>query len=450
VSEQERAVAAFVADLTLDDVPAAVQEAATLLVADTLGVTVGGSTDPDVAQLAPDVAARYAGGASLVGTHHSTGVVHAALTNGIASSVLEMNAGHKYAAGHPVVHLLAALLAEAEANGGDDDGDLFLAAFVAGYEVCVRAGRGANPIADGYMPFGTWGTVGAGAALARYRGFDADATRRTLEIAAETAQHSRLEGIAAGANGVRNGPVGLSNVDGILAADMAGAGFGGIEGGVATHLSPTTANGFDADAFADRLGELWELSRGYYKLHAAGRLTHPPIDALAAMQADEPIDPGEVDEVVVETYEKAATWLANFEPANRFQAKTSLPFAVATRLIHRDSGKAAFEASAMTDEVLALAQRVRLVVDDEFEARVPAARSARVTVRLTDGRTRTEEVEHARGGPERPFSVEELRTKFDELVDPVLGHARGAALWSAARGLPETPPGELGRLTRGE
>ena len=231
---------------------------------------------------------------------------------------------------------------------------------------------------------------------------------------------------------VRNTYSGMSNLTGKLAVDMAAAGFTGLEKGIERHLSSATADGVDPTRLSEALGERWEVTRGYFKRHAACRYTHPTLDAIAALQAPESMDPDRVASVVVETYPTAAS-LDRAHPTNSLEAKFSVPFAVATRLVHGHSDKPAFEQTAITDRMTALADRVEVRAADDLASRVPDARSARVTIRFDDGRERSHEVEHAKGGAERPWSEAELREKFETLVAPVIGTETADDLWSALR-----------------
>jgi len=445
-NDPARAAAEFVADLDLASLPEDVREEATVLTADTMGAVIGGTTAPEVARLAADQSEKNPGPASIHGTPHTATVGHASLVNGVGGSVLELNAGHKYAAGHPIIQLFPALLAEAEAI--DADCADFLSALVAGYEVCTRTARACAPLADEYLPHGVWGVVGAAASVARVRGFDAEDTLTAMHLGANFAQHTSFKSTSEGATGVRNGSCGFSNLSGVVAADLAETGFSALEDGIGTHLDRATAEGFDASVLADRLGDHWEIQRGYYKIHASGRLTHPAIDGAVTLQSRVGFDASEVRAIEIETYEKAAKWLGSTAPENRLQAKSSIPFGVATRIVHRESGKAAFEEEAITDDVIELMERIEVSVDEELDARVPEARSARVRIHLQDGQTVTEEVEHARGGEHRPYDLEELREKFDKLVEPVLGADRAATLWETARALPESDPAHLSALGR--
>jgi 2-methylcitrate dehydratase PrpD len=446
MSDPERAAAAFAATVTVDDLPAAVVEEASVLTADTMGAALAGATLPAVRTLAANAATDH-GTVTMHGTGHTTTARQAAFVNGVGWSVMELNAGHKYAAGHPVVNYLPAVLAETEQR--EISGRTFLSALVAGYEVCVRTARASNPLADAYLPHGVWGAVGAAAGVMRCREGDVDTVRTAMRIAASFAQHTRFEATNEGATGVRNGSVGMANVGGILAADLAVAGFTGLEAGVQRHLQATAKGTFDAAVLGDRLGDHWEILRGYYKRHAAGRLVHPAIDAVADLQHDHGFTAADVASVEVATYEQAARWLGDDRPKGRLQAKSSIPFAVATRLVNGVSGVDAFEPETFTDEVYEVLERVSVTVDPAIDERVPDARGARVRVELTDGTVHTGEVDHARGGPERPYSREELRAKFDSIVVPELGSTAAADLWTAATGLPDTDPTRMSRLAGG-
>jgi len=437
-TDHERAAATFAATLTPEALPDRVRDHVGLVLADTVGAILGGSTDDATRNLSERLSTETDGPSTALGTGRRLAVPTAALVNGTAGTVLELDEGHKYAAGHPSIHVVPAVLADAEAR--DAGTGTFLAAFVAGYEVATQVARACNPLEDGYHPHGVWGAVGAAAGVARLRGYDPETTLDAMRIAANDAQHTRMEAAVEGAT-VRNTYAGKANLDGVLAAEMAAAGFTGLDRGIERHLDPVARDGFDAEHLDADLGERWEVTGGYFKRHAACRYTHPTLDAIAELQDEEPIDPDDVETVLVETYPTAAG-LTPTRPANSLQAKFSIPFAVATRLVHGHSDKEAFAPGALTEETSDLAERVRVEAADDITSRLPDARSARVTVRLNDGRELSREVEHARGGTERPWSEPELAEKFETLVAPILGDDAAESLWRGIGNF-ELTPGEL-------
>jgi 2-methylcitrate dehydratase PrpD len=220
----------------------------------------------------------------------------------------------------------------------------------------------------------------------------------------------------------------MSAMAGMLAVDAAVAGIGGLSGGIARSLTRTTES-YAPAMVTDALGERWEVARGYFKTHAACRYTHGALDAVMQLRAQEAIDPDAVETVLVETYPTAARLDAP-APANSLQAKFSLPFAVATALVHGATDKTAFATSAITDETLALADRVSVREDASFAAMVPDQRPTRVRITLRDGSTHDARIDHPRGGAERPFTAADLSRKFAHLTAAVPS-ADVDALWDA-------------------
>lgn len=428
----ERDLASFVAQLEPDDLPADVRDRAGLTVADTVGAIVAGSTDDDVQSLARTWSDSIPGAATVLGTGgHKMAPHFAAFCNATAGTALELDEGNRFAAGHPAAHVLPAAIADGEARSVGSE--TFLVSFVAGYEAAVRVARALGPLREGYHPHGVWGPVGGAAAVARLRKLDLEATRSAMAIAANFAQHTRFEAATEGAT-VRNSYAGMSNLASLVAVDQAEAGVTGLDDGIARHLSLAATELMDVSSLSSELESRWEITNGYFKIHAACRYTHPALDAITALELD--ADPATIESVLVETYPVAAR-LTGTRPQNRLQAKFSIPFAVATALLTGETGPPAFEAEAITPEANALAERVSVVVDDAIAARAPEQRGARVTVKTSDEEV-TETVKAPLGGEHNPLSEEQIETKFESLVAPILGDERATAAWESGRAL--APP----------
>ncbi|UHQ98847.1 MmgE/PrpD family protein (plasmid) [Natrinema zhouii] len=434
-------LAQFVTNLEYEAIPAQVRDRSGLVVADTISAIIGGNTLPNVARLADLESNSNPGDATILGTCQSAASSHAAMVNATGGTALELDEGHKFAAGHPAIHVLPAVLAEAEITGGANEA--FVTAFIAGYEVATRIARACVPLDKSYHMHGLWGTVGTAASLASYRGLDIQTTADAIRMAANHALHTRFETALEGAT-VRNTYAGASNLAGLLVLNQAEAGFTGLENGIQRHLSRVSQD-FDAAPITDRLGDHWEIERGYFKRHAACRYTHAPIDAMITLDERHDFDLTDVDSIRVETYETAAQ-LTSSRPRNPLQAKFSIPFAVATVLVHGHSGKQAFTAGALNEETFDLADRVSVVATDELTARVPQQRGAKVTVISEDGDELTEYVQQAAGGMDNPFDETDIRAKYNWLVEPTLGSDGAAALWQAARNPANTSPKTICQL----
>jgi 2-methylcitrate dehydratase PrpD len=129
--------------------------------------------------------------------------------------------------------------------------------------------------------------------------------------------------------------------------------------------------------------------------------------------------PAQIRDIQVSSYNLAAE-LNNPAPHNTLAAKFSVPFAVATRLVHGHSGLASFSWDAVRNPaVLALAQRVSVTEDPAMTRRLPYERPARVVITLTDGSTLVGEAGVNRGDAAAPYSRAELATKFMDLTSRV-------------------------------
>jgi len=434
--DTERDAAEFVSELSIDRIPDDVRQRACIVIADSVGAIIGGSTTPYIASFGKNSAGR--GEASILGTDRRTSTLRAAVVNGSAGTVLEIDEGHKYSAGHPAMHVLPGLLACAETDDGH--GENLLTAFIAGYEVCARVGMACNPLDPVYHMHGVWGTVGAAAGIANYRNLNAADTLTAMRIGANHALHTRFDAATEGAT-VRNTYAGMSATNGVLAVDQAVAGISGLEDGIARHLERMCKDGFRREIVSESLYDRWEVTRGYFKNHAACRYTHGALDAVDALANREPLDPEAITTISVETYPSAAR-LSKQEPINELQAKFSIPFAVATRIVHGHSGKEAFSADALRKESYDLSRRITVESAPDLADRVPEARGTRMSVKLSNGRTLSEEVLRPKGDEKNPFTVQEIHDKFLTLTEPVLD-SEAERLWEQSMNLADVSVSSL-------
>ncbi|WP_309235956.1 MmgE/PrpD family protein, partial [Amycolatopsis sp. SID8362] len=94
------ALGAWVAELDVASVPAAVLDRLSLVLLDIVGVTALGASLPEQRALV-DAWRAPAGPAPLIGGGRLVSTDAAAWLNGVALVSLELDEGHKYAKGHP-------------------------------------------------------------------------------------------------------------------------------------------------------------------------------------------------------------------------------------------------------------------------------------------------------------------------------------------------------------
>ncbi len=421
----------FVAGLRLADLSDDLIEHLGWVVADTLAAMVAGSAEPELQGLASRVAASP-GPASLAGLGRATSADAAALIHGTAGTFLEMDEGNRFSRGHPAIHALPAALALCQERGLQ--AEAFLTGVLAGYEVGSRIGRAAR-LRPSMHPHGTWGTVGAAAACARAAGLGPQETGEVINVASSlsiaTSRRTMLEGGL-----VRNVYAGLANRHGLLALTLCDAGFTGEQNGLASVFGQVVSDGLDELALLAGLGTQWHIQQNYFKRHACCRFNHGTLDALDLIDEQQGLPaPSAIAGIEVESYHLAAE-LKDPAPRNTLAAKFSVPFAVATRIVHGSSGLASFTWDAVrSPEVAQLAARVSIREDPTLSARLPRERPARVRIRLVDGTERIAEVGVNRGDDEKPYSRDELSEKFVELCGRVWPSEQCDALLKATLAL---------------
>ena len=405
-------MAQFISQTEMNDIPAQAVTRAKLVITDCVGAIVGGMAEPEMLRLAdmqqPD------GNATILGTGLSTDLLTAAFLNGMAGTVLEMDEGSQFARGHPGMHVFPALFAAAQDI--EVTGQEFLRAFIIGYDVAARAGIGTR-LRMSMHPHGTWGTLGATAALATLHRLDKDQVADLLNIASSltlaTSRRTMLEG-----GTVRNAYTGISNQMAHLAFRLWKAGIAGEHDGVSSVFGDVVSTGFDHQSACEELGERFEITRNYFKLHACCRYNHAALDALVTLmgQHERLNDHDSINRIEVDSYSLAAE-LDDQAPRNMLAAKFSVPFAIATTLVTGGTGVESFSGDALIDpRTLALAKRVTIREDKTMSAKLPGLRPASVTIFLQDGSQFQAAVETNRGDWQDPYSPDQLFDKYVSLA----------------------------------
>ncbi|HEV7267551.1 MAG TPA: MmgE/PrpD family protein [Falsiroseomonas sp.] len=420
----------FAARIRFADLPREVAQRTRLALLDCIGAIAAGAQETETQALAARMIAREGSGeAPVIGLPHAARPGTAAFLNGTSGTMLELDEGNQYARGHPAIHVVPALLA---APRGDGAG--LLMALAIGYEFGSRVGI-ASKLNVAMHPHGTWGTLGAATGVAKLHGANAAEFRGVINMAASlglaTSRKTMLEG-----GTVRNTYAGVSNMLGLTVWDLVRAGFEGERDGVGTIFGHVSASDFRPDEMVAELGTRWEVARNYFKRHAACRYTHGALDALGQIVAKTgALQPDQVRSIEVKTYVWAAQLDSPLAP-NMLAAKFSIPFALATTIVHGAATVSAFRGPARENPaVQALARRVTVNEDPAFTAQLPGLRPARVRLTLADGSVHGAEVTTNRGDTEDPYTEAEVRAKFRELADAVYGQARAQAIEEAVLAL---------------
>ena len=162
-----------------------------------------------------------------------------------------------------------------------------------------------------------------------------------------------------------------------------------------------------------------------FKNHACCGHAFAAIDGALALRDQMGITAAEITAVDIGTYGEALHVAGNTAPRTAAEARFSLPYVVATALVHGSVRLAAFAPDRLADcATRALMPRIALQIDTELDAAFPGQRAARVAIRTHDGRSQNLLQPTRKGDPDDPLSDAELDGKFLELAAPVCGNAQ--------------------------
>lgn len=437
--EYLQAIARFVCTTRFDDLPAAVVERAKLLLADLFAIVTAGNQSEEMKALAARYLADAGPGPSwVIGTPHRASARDAGFLNGCASTWHDYDEGNTIAWSHPGSQTLPAAFAAAQAlqvSGRD-----LLLACVLGYEVCARVGM-ASQMRVSVHPHGTTGTIGSAVAIAKLKGFDEARVRSVVNVAATMAMTTNRQAMLDEAT-VRNVYSGHSALAGSLAVQLVESGFTGQRDGIGFTYGTVIADGFDPSRYMEGLGRDWLILQGYFKLHPSGRYSHAAIDALQdALTKPEArgLDLDAIERIEVRAFRMAAL-LSGKKITTSFGAKFSIPFALATILVHGRSGIESFDLPAVrAPRVQALVARIDVTEDLDYTAAYPDRQICDVVIRLRGGGKVTGRCETMKGEPSNPHRPEDVRQKYFDVMTPVWGEARAAELYRQLLALETVP-----------
>ncbi|MGB3355333.1 MAG: MmgE/PrpD family protein [Mycobacterium sp.] len=425
-------LAAFAAELRVEDLPPEVVHQATRCLIDWLGCTLAGSATDEAARVRAGIAALDPGDgsrtAAIAGTRQRAGAGYAALANGIAAHLLDFD--DTFNPDRTTIHgsapLWPAIAAAAELV--PVNGTAAIAAFVAGFEVQTRVAVAAGPghYDVGWHVTGTVGHIGAAVATSRLLGLSAAETLAALGTGATQSAGMK---VVYGSTG-KSIHAGKAAMDGLLSGFLARDGITSSPESIEGHrgflhlFSPDPAPGRALEG----LGETWYLPRDGFKPYACGSLTHPPAQALLELRTEHGFSADDVVSVDAYVHDYVKTTTGATEPRTGLQGKFSIYHVLAAALADGAASTAQFtDERVNAPEVVRLREIVAVHVDEE-----QSKDSARVVVTLRDGRSLARHVAHNLGTPDNPMTDGQLEDKYHGLAAPVLGVARSRQLAQTA------------------
>ena len=441
------AAVAFTADHGYGDIPEAARKILKRCIVDGLAVALAGS-EQEIMRIAEHHVLRMGGKgqARLVG--HAAARVsaeQAAWCNGIAGHAMDWDdtqlaegPGRPYGLlTHPTIPPLMAALAVADMQGGAS-GEAFIEAFSAGFEVECKIAEAINPdhYNLGFHTSGTIGTFGATVAAAKLLGLDEAQLAAAIGLAASMAAGIRAN------FGTMGKPmhVGRAAENGVTAALLAEAGFTGNTEALDGRWGylAVAGRGGEPASVRNRFGKpLSILSPGVsIKPYPCGVLTHPSMDAMAALMRDNGIEASDIERATLYAGSNILNPIRFEVATTELEGKFCMAFLLAAIAIAGKAGKAEFtDAFVARPDVQALQRRITTAFDPAIEAMGFDRIRSRLEVVTFDGRHLVAWAdENYRGGPHNPLSDGELEGKFrdcaagllqDQQIDKVLDFVWG-------------------------
>jgi 2-methylcitrate dehydratase PrpD len=409
----------YASGLTIESLDANVLEALKVSILDTVGCMISGTQTPEWLVAASGLGLHEGyGEASILGTRLRADYRIAALAHGFSGHVEDYDDYDVRAAGHPGVAIVPAALAAARSGCSGPD---FIAGVAAGYETMILLGTGLKRLSYnlGYHGTGTFGAIASSIAAARVYGLDVEQTITAASIGISQAAGSR-EQFGTMAKAYHAGHAAMA---GVLAADLARAGFSASRDAFDGPAGYLRAHSADAEAAIDLASTLTELARSRLgcfigelppslKLHASCGASHAAVDCAVKLRPY--LQSSSIERIEIAVPSQSMRSLFHHAPTTGLEGKFSAEYSVAVALLFGDALRERFvDAVARQSEVQRLIGLTAVKGDGELQAlrEREDCLPARVEVNTAQG-SRAAETRSPRGSGYAPLTWDEAAGKF--------------------------------------
>lgn len=405
-------------ELTQKELPKSAIRQAKICLIDYLGATYAGSKIlREKNELFLSYASAIDDAVSIIGYNKRSSIYNAALINGMCSHISELDDGVRQGSMHVGAPIISALLPLAELK--NISGEDLIKGIVVGYEAAIRLASSIQPSHrnKGYHTTGTCGTIGVTIAAAAALGFSRQQMKDALSASVTSA--SGLLNVTKGISELKPYNVGQATVSGLMAAFVAQAGFVGPDDVLAGEWGflKMMSDKINIENLVFYPGDKLRIETVYLKPFASCRHSHPAIEAVLELKKQNIIDISQVKEVKVYTYKLAVGGHDHTVIDGMTSAKMSTPFSIAVALQIGKVGIQEFSTKYLNDQnLLNLAKRVIVILDESLNSLVPNQRPAIVEITTKNNVVFSKRVDLAKGEPENPLTEFEVKDKFISLA----------------------------------
>nr|WP_246505227.1 MmgE/PrpD family protein [Microvirga antarctica] len=410
-------LAAYVAQVRFEDLPDVAIERAKQCLADSVGCVLFGGRFPWSKMVLDLARATGSGGPCIIPGQagFSLHVPQAALTLGSFAHAFELDSLRKPGTGvHPgaTVALPALAMAQALGSSGRD----LVTAIVVGCEVLFRIGKATLHSAEkrGFHAPGITGPFGSVAACASLMKLPPEQVGAAFGICGSLSG-GLLAFVKAGSGGmVKRLHLGRAAESGVVAAMLAQSGYEGplsiLEGRYGILDAYCGEN--DPALLTQGLGHEFEIEHLCIKKYACHVTSQASVELLRELIVTEGFSGDAIERIDIAASDKVCSHHSDAEPSDLMLAQYSLPFNTALAAFVDPIDPRVYSDLALNDgRVRDMTRRVSVHSDPRMKGW-----SIEMKVHLRSGAAFGGARESFTGCPERPFSCEELRLKFDRLA----------------------------------
>ena len=415
-----QALAQFVTQFNLADVPAAVIKRAKFCLLDAFGIGLA-SVNYEFAKKTAAGIHSIAGDGDfpVIGMPLKLPQRDAAHLNGTLIHGLDFDDTHGEAVVHTSASAAPTMLIAGLANQAS--GANALSAFIIASECASRIGAGARGgfHEKGFHPTGVVGAFGSTLGAGYLAGLDEQQLRDAQGIVLSQAG-GNMQFLDDGAWTKRNHP-GWASFCAQTAVAMAKHGFFGPRDPYAGRfgLYPTHTKDEREVSLAkitQGLNESWEMMNIAFKPYPACHMTHAYADAILALKREHQLRIDDIKHITALVHEGEQAVICipeenKLKPQNSYDAQFSVHYVIATTFLREKFGLAELEDDVISDpEILDLCSRVSFT--DDPDSAYPGYFSGAIRLETHDGRTLEHREQINRGATENPLSDDDIEEKF--------------------------------------
>lgn len=440
---ETRDLAHFASDVKLADIPRPVVEKAIDILIDQIGIQIACATLPWSKQITRMVE-------RLGGAPHSTVVYYgfrtspdnAAFLNSSYGHGFEMDDTHLRVVNHPGCLALPTALAIGEQRrlAGKD----VLLSMVIGLELICRvsAVSGTILLRGGQNTHPPNAPFGIAAACARLMGLGEAGILNAMGLAGSHSAAGLREYNQTGGT-LKRLHGGIPAQAGVRSALLAEEGITGpptiLEGKYG--FLRVMCNQTELGPMMEKLGSEYIFTEVAFKKYCTVYFIQTPLEAACRIIERHNPNYRDIAEIVVGVSEEGVLHAGTIvEPRDIGSAQFSIRFSMALRFVKRGNSFAEYvDENLVNPDILALAHKVRVEVDEEAERSYPKDWESVVTVVMKNDERFQERIKAIKGSPSDPLTREELRAKFHGLVKGRLSQSNADCLLDRIEHIEQLP-----------